>query len=415
MRASRPFRPASRSRSVCLAAGTMLVALALPARAQFGPDFRLTGPPFFVSQTAKNHAWSVATDDAGNVHVIYFDTRNGALGDVPPFYRRYDRALGAWDAEVRLPGFPTANARYVAIAADCLGRVHVAWVNTVAGDQHYLYYKQRDATGAWGPDVVLQTHATDTWDVRDPSVAADYLGNVYVVWAEGLKNLQGDPVCNILYRVSDGSSWSGPSGITSYVSGVDPAPGARAPSVAAHHRLFGTGSIAHVAWSDDPTGQVRYRAIRFVPGSGVTLRGTVNVSLGSGAAPPTVATRCGEADVVWSDSGTGVIAHRHGEMTFTVAETTAFLPPAATGLVGETPSIAVDGLGNTELAMRSGGAVVETHRSAMSGAWSAPTPVSDPGAVPSDPSIAVDTRGAAHVVWRDDRSIPPGSGGAYYD
>ena len=165
---------------------------------------------------------------------------------------------------------------------------------------YFPQYKQRDAGGTWGSDVVLQTHTTDVWDVRDPSIAADQLGNVYVVWAEGLENLQGDPVCNILFLVREGAFWSGPAAITTYTAGIDPAPGAVAPSVAAHHRLFGTGSIGHVAWADHPAGQVRYRAIRYVPGSGMTLRGTVNLPLGSPDAPPSVATRCGDVHVAWA-------------------------------------------------------------------------------------------------------------------
>jgi serine protease AprX len=185
--------------------------------------------------------------------------------------------------------------------------------------------------------------------------------------------------------------------------------------VAAHHRLLGSGSIGHVAWADYPTGEVRYRAIRFVPGVSLGLRGTVSLALGGGVDPPSVASRCEEVHVAWGDSGEGAIRYRGGEMQFTSAETTSFAAAVPTGLAGQSPSIAVDGLGNVELAMLSGGAVTESRRSRMSGSWSAPVPVSDPAAVPHDPSIAVDTRGAVHVIWTDDRDVPPGSGGAYYD
>ena len=415
MRMSRRHRQTCLPFAAWVLAGAALVASPRPGLAQFGAELRLTGPPFFVSQTARSHAWSVATDDAGNVHVVYFDARNG--GDVPPFYRRYDRVTGVWGPEVRLPDFPTANARYVAIAADCHGQVHVAWVHTVSGDQHVLYYKKRDAAGTWGPDVVIQAHATDFWDVRDPSIAADHLDDVYVVWAEGFKNAQGNPVYNIRYQFYEqgSASWGGVKEITNYVAGVAPVPGARAPSVAAHVRSFGSGSIAHVAWADYPAGEVRYRAIRYVPGSGTTLRGTVDLPLGAGVDPPSVAARCEEVHVAWADPGAGAIRHRQGVMTFTSAETTLFAPAVATGLSGQSPSIAVDGLGNVELVMMSAGAVVESRRSTSSGAWTAPIPVSDPPAVPSDPSVAVDTRGAVHVVWTDNRNVPPGSGGAYYD
>jgi len=101
MRASRLhiFAPHRAAWLVALA----FAVLAPPARAQFGPDFRLTGPPFFVSQTARNHAWSVATDDLGNVHVVYFDARNGPLGDIPPYYRRYDLASHTWGPRCGCP------------------------------------------------------------------------------------------------------------------------------------------------------------------------------------------------------------------------------------------------------------------------------------------------------------------------
>ena len=414
MRAARPHRLTCLPFAAWVLAGAALVASPRSAVAQFGADFRLTGPPSFVSQTAGSHAWSVATDNAGNVHVVYFDARNAP--DVPPFYRRFDVASSLWGPEVRLPDVPTANARYVAIAADCEGQVHVAWVNTVAGDQHYLYYKKRDAAGIWGPDVLLQSHTTDVWDIRDPALAADHLEDVYVVWAEGLENAQGDPVYNVRYRFYEqgSGSWEGVQAITNYFPGVHPAPGARAPSVAAHVRSFGTGSIAHVAWADHPTGEVRYRAVRYAPG-GTTLRGTINLSLGVGVDPPSIAARCEEVHVAWAEPGPGTIHHRQGEMTFTFAETTLFAPAAATGLTGQSPSIAVDGLGNAELVMLSAGDVVESRRSLSSGTWSAPLPVSDPAAVPGDPSVAVDTRGAVHVVWTDSRNVPPGSGGAYYD
>ncbi len=402
-------------------AAWLLVALALatpalPARAQFGPDFRLTSPPSVVSQVARGNGWSVATDDEGNVHVVYFDTRNGPLGDVAPYYRRYDLALGVWGPEVRLPDIATAHTRYVAIATDREGQVHVVWVHSVPGDRHYLYYKKRDAAGAWGPDVFLQSQLDPYYDMRDPTIAADNVGDVWVFWAEGPINGSGEHVYNIAYQIFDGpsASWPGVMLLTHYVAGIDPAPGALAPTVAAQPRVSGVGCIGHVAWADHVTGTVRYRAIRHRFPQGTNELGAA-ISLGGGVAPPTIAARCYEVNVAWADPGAGTIIHRHGDMTFGVAETTAFSPPVASGLSGQSPSLAVDGLCDLQLAMLSGGAVVESRLDWMTGVWAAPVPVSDPAAVPTDPSIATDTRGSAHVIWTDARTTPPGAVGAYYD
>ncbi len=246
MRAPRTHRSPSPMHVVWVLAA--LVLTAPTAHAQFGPDFRLTGPPSFVSQTARGNAWSVATDDAGNVHVVYFDTRNGSL-DVAPYYRRYDRAQGTWSSEVRLPAAASSNTRYVAIAVDADAQVHVVWVSSISGDQHYLYYKKRSSAGAWGPDLVLQARPFDGWDLRDPVVATDYIGDVYVLWAEGIKDGTGVAVCNILDNIYDqpSNSWAGAQGLTSYTAGVHPAPGAIAPTVATQPRRVANGAIAHVA------------------------------------------------------------------------------------------------------------------------------------------------------------------------
>ena len=52
------------------------------------------------------------------------------------------------------------------------------------------------------------------------------------------------------------------------------------------------------------------------------------------------------------------------------------------GLLRWVSLIAVDGLGNVELAMLSGGAVTESHRAWLTEVWSAPIPVSDPASAP---------------------------------
>ena len=388
------------------------------ARAQFGPDLRLTGPPSVVSQTAPGNSWSVASDDQDNLHVVYFDARAGA-SDVAPYYRRYDKASATWGPELRLPAFPNAQCRYVAITADPLGQVHVLWIHTVAGDQHHLYYKRRDAAGNWGPDVHLRSQPTWAVDMRDPALAADYHGNVYAVWAEGLINGSGQFVYNILYqfRQASSDSWTAMTQLTSYNYAVDPPPGARSPSVATHYRLAGSGtSIAHVAWADYNALAVRFRSLRCVNDGAPTILGAAPVSFVGPVGPPSVATRCGEVHVVWAEpSGAQAIQYRHGLMNYGMGETTTFDLAMPTGLTGQSPNLAMDGLCNLHLVMLNGGAVVHSQLSWMTGVWSPIAAVSDPAAIPADPSIASDTHGSVHVVWTDSRNTPPGSGGAYYD
>jgi subtilisin family serine protease len=396
-----------------LLAVAFAAALAAPARAQFGPDQRLTTPPGFTSQTSESNGWTVASDDQDNLHAIFFDARNGA-GDVAPYYRRYDKATATWSPELRLPSFANAQCRYVAIAVDGYGQVHVLWVHAVPGDNQYLYYKRRSATGVWSNDVAIQTRAYTTYDIRDPCLAADQDGNVWAVWAEGVNNGSGQYVYNVMWEFQDGANsiWSGVNALTNYF--FADLPGARSPSVAAHFRLLGSGSIAHVAWADYPAGKVRFRNLRHSP-SGNAAVGAAPISFPGAVGPPTVATRCGEVHVVWADpTGPKTLHARHGYMTGALSETTYFEPEAATGLAGEDPNVALDGLCNLQLVMRNAGALVHSRRDGLDGSWAPLTPISDPGAVPGDASIACDTHGSVHVMWKDARVAPPG-GGAYYD
>jgi serine protease AprX len=394
---------------------TLIAALAIaaPARAQFAADLRLTTPAGIASQTAASHAWSVASDDQDNLHVLYFDDRGGAA-DIAPFYRRWDRATATWDAELRLPGFANAQCVSAAIAADPLGQVHVLWVHAVPGDQHYVYYKRRDAAGAWGADVVIQARPYAGYDLRDACLAADHDGNVFAAWVDGQQNGGGQYVYNVHFNFQDGavSMWTGAQPLTNYIYFLDPAPGARSPSVATHFRIMGSGTIAHFAWADSNAGAVRFRNVRRTS-TGITLRGVAPVSLPGAVGAPTVATRCGDVHVVWAEpGGAGTVHHRYGFMTATTAETTAFSAEEPTGLTGDSPSAAMDGLGNLHVALRSGGSVVDARRDLLDGGWSAPATVSDAGAVPADPTLATDTHGGVHLVWTDARAGAPG---AYYD
>ena len=96
--------------------------------------------------------------------------------------------------------------------------------------------------------------------------------------------------------------------------------------------------------------------------------------------------------------------HRIGTTPATGPDKATFAAPAATGIMGVTPNVAIDGLGNLHMVLVSG-AIVWDHRwSAATQAWSAVYAVSDAGPYsPYQPSVAADERGGVHVVWSDGR------------
>jgi hypothetical protein len=144
-----------------------LLAAAAAARAEVVWDstFRLTtNSANQITGYSSQH--SIAVDDSGNVHVAWLDPRT-----VPSqiWYRKYDRAGGAWLAETQLSNRSSACQR-PAICCDWAGNVHVAW-HMENYPCYGIYYKRFDA-GAhlWRPDTLLDS-GTSTIQRFFPSIA----------------------------------------------------------------------------------------------------------------------------------------------------------------------------------------------------------------------------------------------------
>ncbi len=164
-------------------------------------------------------------------------------------------------------------------------------------------------------------------------------------------------------------------------------------------------TYAHVAWQDYNYGAVGYVSV--LP-NGVV--GTPEF-YADGAFSPSIAVSCNTVHIVWSKLG--MIQHWMGARDWEDPDwNVVFSPPVETGLEGDSPNLAVDGLGNLHMLAQAGDGIGYARWSRLTQLWSAPETVNDPGGG-NDPSIAVDPEGDLHAVWTDYRM--PSASHVYYD
>jgi hypothetical protein len=141
----------------------------------------------------------VAVADDGAVHMIYFHGRPAA-GDV--FYVRSTDGGNTFTAPIQVNGksgsaIAIGNIRGAQLALGKNGRVHVAWMGSSkaepkapGGESPMLYTRLDDAGAAFEPERNVITSAVGL--DGGGSVAADILGNVYVVWHAAEPNTKGE-------------------------------------------------------------------------------------------------------------------------------------------------------------------------------------------------------------------------------
>lgn len=121
---------------------------------------------------------SVGADRDGNVYVVWSDKRDG---NFEIYLRRYLNGIG-WGNEKRLSYNPGVSSN-PSVTVDVEGNLHIVWEDFRDGNDEIYYRRVSNTEGpGWDPiETRLTNDAATSWD---PSVAADRLGNVHVVWAD---------------------------------------------------------------------------------------------------------------------------------------------------------------------------------------------------------------------------------------
>ncbi len=169
-----------------------------------------TGTWSTVQTIATRHANnpSLAVDSTGNVHVAYEDYL-GTSWDI--YYRMRDSKTGGWSTAQPVSTERDDSSESPSIGVDNAGNVHVVWFDFIGyGPSMDILYKFRNASiGTWSTTQVVSTESTG--HAQYPSLDVDAAGNVHVAWKDGT-NYLGKPNAgsDIFYKVRNATTgrWS---------------------------------------------------------------------------------------------------------------------------------------------------------------------------------------------------------------
>ncbi|TKJ21769.1 MAG: hypothetical protein CEE43_08755 [Promethearchaeota archaeon Loki_b32] len=334
---------------------------------------------------------SIAIDNNGNVHVVWWDPTAGPWGtDDEIMYVKYSSSAGWSNATVISDGFGgvywnDGDSCYPSIAIDNSENLHVVWHDYTDGpwgtDSEIMYVNYSSSAGWSNATVISDGFEGVYWNDGNsyyPSIAIDNNGNVHVVWEDLTVGPWGIDTEIMYVNYSSSAGWSNATVISDGFGGVYWNDGnSERPSIAVDNN----GNV-HVVWYDYTDG----------PWGIDTEIMYVNYSSSAGWSNATVISD-GFGGVYWNDGWS------------------------------ECPSIAIDNSGNvhvvwydyTDGPWGTDSEIMYVNYSSSAG-WSNATVISDGfgGVYWNDgysgyPSIAVDSLGNVHVVWDDDTAGPWGT------
>ncbi len=134
-------------------------------------DLRLT------NDSAASFLPLIKSDNEGNLHVIWYDYRDGAR----IFYKKLNQNGNVLIDDRRISSV-SYYSYYPDFSIDNLGHIHVVWDSTVENLNREIFYKKLDNNGnTLIDDLRLTFDNSSSWN---PSVASDSTGNVHVVWED---------------------------------------------------------------------------------------------------------------------------------------------------------------------------------------------------------------------------------------
>ena len=366
----------------------------------------------FNESTTNSYIPQITADKAGNVHLVWYESTNysDAGTDEDIFYRIWNITTGCW-MEIEVVSFEfNGSSNVPVIAVDNNGDAHVAWRDTTdyngAGGDDDIFYKIRNATtGNWTPTVVLSNSSENS---RRPAITVDSSGNAHVVWSN--YNGSGSD-WDIFYRCWNATTdnWT-----ISQVLSVDSTSNSGSPSIA----VDANGTI-HVIWAENSGGQyiVLYTFWNITAN---TWSGAEHISTESTddiLGPEIAVDGAGHVHLIWDEwsayNGSGLqfdIFYKWrnstiGNWTITEVVSTESSAPATQ------PSIATDCNGNAHVVwwdttnLNGAGSdsdIFYKYRNATTGVWTPVDVVSTESTGDSEkPTIAVDEDGYVHIAWED--------------
>jgi hypothetical protein len=202
-------------------------------------------------RNARNPSVSVGQDS--RAHVVWEDITDGE-GDIVYRARGAD---GVWGEAISIAPAPGAS-RDPVLAVDAFERVHAVWVDARSGLPQILH-SVLPPDGPWAAPEVISVGGDNP---DEPSVAADAVGGVHIVWRDRVGSVRTGISYDIFYlRIEGMEPPPAPLRLINHVSI------AQWPAIAATD-----DGVLHLVWADNRDAQrgtffeIYYK--RFLPGIG---------------------------------------------------------------------------------------------------------------------------------------------------
>ena len=355
------------------------------------------------------------SEAGGVVNWLLGDTVAGISNLVPP-----PAALGVFSAPAGSTGdFGGNDADSAALATDALGNLHVVFIGEAGGAAKENIYYMNNIGGSWSIPLLLSDD-TDGKKATNPDIAVDAAGTAHVVFRDRASNSWSgagtDGTENVYYRSITGGTPSAPLRLSDDSDGKK----AETPAIAVE-----AGGKAHVVFTDRPTSSwsgvatdVTDNAYYLTVTSGVAgspVRLSDDSGLESAKKPAVAVDGTGTAHVVFTDSSTAAFSGEAADdlvRNVYYRSVTGLTPSAAIRLSDDAdavnaqePAISVDRADVTHVAFVDQGAtnldIFYTQNGG--GVFGSATDVSSGlnGANSTNPSLAVDLCGIAHIAFEN--------------
>ncbi len=210
------------------------------------------GTPSNLTQTSTQHEYSqyahcggVAADTGGNLHVTWY----AAVNVNKVCYRRRSSADGSWGTVETVSTSNSLNSLRGGVAADFDGNVHVVWLRNTPPYCGVWYRRRSAATGTWSSEQLVATKHTG-YAPGEPSIATRPGGNqLHLVWTQRCSSGVAPTYTKVWHREFDGSAW-GPITMVS----VDTATAALNAGVAVD-----SANNVHITWQQYGNGVSSFR------------------------------------------------------------------------------------------------------------------------------------------------------------
>ena len=327
-----------------------------------------------ASITSPNNSWCVAADDAGNVHAVWYDSRDG---NAEIYYKMFDGST--WSADLRLT-VDASTSDYPSVAAYGDRVVHVVWHDSRDGNFE-IYHKKFDGT-SWSADERLTYASNTSWN---PCVAVGPDSSVHVVWHD-----TRDGYTEIYYKKYDGVSWGPDTRLTVSIQISSN------PCVA----VDDSGHV-HVVWDDMRAGNFdiyykKHDGTSWGPDTKLTSEPE------TAQRPCIAAGHDGRLHVVWEDYRDGNYEIYYKEFDGTWEADERLTSYAG---VSERPSIVVAYDGDPHVVWHDtrASAYLVFYKERVGGVWSPDRQLSFGPGDSKSPSIAEAADSVLHAVWYDNR------------